>query len=361
MAEELGHACAQSSLQTSGMNTKNATRQYSRVVRKFNCSLNVPVSSYHHIENGSAVTMPFVKPADVMCMLFRKFPWLLLGGCEESDASELLLSFWDRYQVEHPTHAVFQHSRCRLACTFPVTVHGDGGRTQKKQPLEIFSFQPAIGIDTALSEKKSVCTCCSPTTFGGADLTNPLVQCVNLKHLSYLTHFLCFAYPSKKYFEFPSLLTGLLEAVLDNLANACEDGIRSSSGQIWYPACIGFKLDMEWMKKVGSLTRSYMNVGHKSEKAVCHECDAGLPHVYFEDINPNARWVQTCYKTLPWESEPPWHNVPFDDTKKAMFLRRDCFHVFRLGICRNFLASCIILLCYMGCYFTLFNNVAVVC
>ena len=74
-------------------------------------------------------------------------------------------------------------------------------------------------------------------------MCDPASQHLNSKHSTYLTHFLVFAFPSKAYSEFPNILTGLLKEVMDNFASACEKGVVSQSGDTWYPACIGFKLD----------------------------------------------------------------------------------------------------------------------
>ncbi|CAL1132065.1 unnamed protein product [Cladocopium goreaui] len=230
-----------------------------------------------------------------------------------------------------------------------MTMHGDGGRTQKKQPLEIFSLQPVLGLDTA-SHRMGMCRCETSAAYGGGDWCDPASQHLNSKHSTYLTHFLVFAFPSKAYLEFPNILTGLLKEVMDNFASACEKGIVTQSGDTWYPACVGFKLDMEWMVKVGSLTRSYQNVGHVNQKPCCHECDAGKQLIPFEDVTDCACWIRTRWATVPWQTMPPWASIPFDSGKPAKILRRDAFHVFRLGICRNFIGSTVHLLIYMGCF-----------
>ena len=262
-----------------------------------------------------------------------------------------LRTFWHCYQKEHPEHKVFDHPD-RLGTTFPVTVHGDGGRTQKKQPLEVFSLQPVLGLNTAASTKTMSCHCDTSVMYGGTDLGAPESQCLNSKHSTYLTHFLLFAYPSKAYSQFDNLLTGFLTEILDDLALCCQEGIVAKSGKTFYPACIGFKLDMEWMTKCGSLNRSYQNVGTVREIPCCHECDAGSPGIPFEDVNPDAKWVETRWATVPWDpqSEPPWKGIPFSAAQPAKFLRRDVFHIFRLGIGRNFIGSCVYLLCYMKCF-----------
>ena len=155
-------------------------------------------------------TFPYLAPKEVLKhLLLNGYSWLLLGGCHESndDVEALLRSFWLCYQKEHPEHKVFEHPD-RLGTTFPVTVHGDGGRTQKKQPLEVFSLQPVLGLNTAASMKSMACCCDTSVMYGGTDLGAPESQCLNSKHSTYLTHFLLFAYPSKAYSQFDNLLTG---------------------------------------------------------------------------------------------------------------------------------------------------------
>lgn len=352
LAEQHGESFAKAEIGSSGANPKNAKRQYSRLVRKFNLSLHVHVSEYIISDGPRTATIPFLKPSDVLTTLLQNYPWLLLGGCEIGAESErLVLSFWDAYRLEHPKHAVFKYDRARLSRTIPLTIHGDGGRTQKKQPLEVFSFEPTLGLNCAGGRKPCSCHCDVTTTYGAtADFANPLIQVVNSKRNSFLSHFLVFAFPSKKYKTFPKLLDGLLRQVFVNLAGVCETGILSATGERFYVSCLGFKLDMEWGVKAAQLTRSYQNVGYTNEIAVCAECDAGIAGVPFEDCNDNAVWLRTRYNTLPWSTPPPWSSVPFDRDCPAKFLRRDAFHIFRLGVARNFIASCIILLCFMGCF-----------
>ena len=326
-----------------------AKRLHRALVKKFSMSLGIPVSEYVHTEGPLTAVMPYLKPTDIFSTILTKHPWLLLGGSAQADSEEVLMTFWKCYQQNHPEHEVFQHGWDRLRRTVPVTVHGDGGRTQKKQPLEIFSVQPVIGLNTRVSRKRQSCHCDTSVQFGCGDATDPMTQRLNSKRSTFLTHFLIFAFPSKSSKNFSSLLTSFLGVVCSNLASLCNDGAIGFDQKRWYFACVGFKLDMEWMVKVGSLTRSYQNVGYVREIPVCHECDAGSPGIAFENVNPSATWTRTLFRTLPWVVQPPWSSIPFEAAKPAKFLRRDSFHIFRMGIGRNFLASCVYLLCYMNC------------
>ena len=335
---------------TNLMKAAQAKRTFDSLVMRFNLSLRIKVSEYAHSEGNACVSIPYLQPSAILQNLLLRNSWLVCGGNQIAESSQLLLAFWDAYRENHGEHEVFKHSRERLARTFPITIHGDGGRTQKRQPLEILSLQPVIGLTTMASKAAMKCTCSTSVHCGSGNLANPALQRLNSKCSTFLTHFLVFAYPSKAYkADYPNLLTGLLECVCSNLAVVCEEGLVVRE-QFFFPACIGFKLDMEWMVKVGSLTRSYQNVGIVRPIPCCHECDAGSDGVPFEDVNPGARWVSTRFRTLPWNVPPPWNSIPFDRKSPAKFLRRDAFHIFRLGIARNFLGSSIYLLIYMGCF-----------
>ena len=100
-------------------------------------------------------------------------------------------------------------NKIRLDQTIPLILHGDSGRTLKKQPLEVLSFKPALGLDTEANSFK--CKCSQTSTYSGARKSNPMAQRLNNKHSSYLTHFLTCAFPSKKFKSTPGLLISMLE------------------------------------------------------------------------------------------------------------------------------------------------------
>ena len=298
--------------------------------------------------------MPLLKPRDVLTTLLSQDPWLLLGGEQPGPkAFDMLQTFWAAYRRQHPTHKVFEmesQNQLNLRTTIPVMLHGDGGRTAKKQPLEVVSIVVVLGLDTS---KTVTCRCtnqCSYSCDRGA--RDPLLQKLNNTNNSYLTHFLLFAFPLKKFKKTPGLLKAMLRVVSEDMASCCMDGI-SVAGQLWHFAVIGLRGDAEWHSKTGVLNRSYQNVGTRNEIPCCHLCDAGGPGIPFEDFRSDAAWKNTVTNSMPWSESPPYDAIPFEpwNTPAAsMFFRHDPFHVFRLGIARNFLASALILLCYDGRY-----------
>ena len=104
---------------------------HNALVKKIGLALKIPSTDFVHSEGPWSVTIPYLKPSDIFSTLISKQPWMLLGGDSGVEAKEVLRTFWSCYEAEHPSHEVFQF-RNRLERTIPVTLHGDGGRTQKK-------------------------------------------------------------------------------------------------------------------------------------------------------------------------------------------------------------------------------------
>ena len=319
-------------------------------------SLQIPVSNFTYEENGESVALPWLRPRDILEHLLGAFPWLLLGGCEVGEGAQQLLStFWKTYRTQHASHEVFQGNEDRLSQTIPLCLHGDGARTQKKQPLEIVSIEAVLGLDTQ-PMLDLFCNCKrqpdSNTSGLACGLADPLVQKLNHKHHTYLTRFLVFAFPSKKYdVKLPGLLRAFLEEASKDLGALCEHGIRLPTGTFYF-AFLGYKGDMEYHAKTGLLVRSYKNVGTKNHIPCCHECGAGSIRFPFEDFTPQPSWSTTLYESVPWREEPPFRGIKFEASwaagKAASWFRRDSFHILRHGVARNFFASALILLALEG-------------
>ena len=300
------------------------------------------------------VRLAYLRPTDILRYLLTNEPWLLLGGLKPGrEAQKLLSTFWQLYGNEHGSHEVFQMARdnkVQLDHTIPVFIHGDGGRTQKKTPLEVVSIRPALGIDTEQAPLK--CTCNESVVYHGANKQDAMSMRLNQKNNSYLTHFLVFAFPSKKFKTTPGLLQSLLEATSVDLKTACCDGI-SVGDTLFHIAVLGMSGDMEYHAKTGVLNRSYQNVGHKNFIPCCHECRAGELAYPFEEVSSNPTWTETLYATPPWRVPPPFKHIPFEDWNTGgagRFFKKDPFHIFRLGIARNFIGSTIVLFCLEGVF-----------
>ena len=315
----------------------------------------MPHSTFTCTEDGSTVSVLYLKPSTYIQFLLANEPWLLLGGYRPGEkARELLKCFWDAYRTEHPTHKVYDMARrgeVDLQFTIPLVVHGDGGRTQKKAPMEILSIQPFVGLDT--EGEDLWCHCQTPAKYSGKRNLDAMSLRTNGRNHSYLTHFLVFALATKRYPSNPGLLQALIAEVMDDLGEACKNGFMVGT-QKWHVAVLGMKGDMEWHAKIGLLERSYQNVGTANFKMCCHLCEAGSFNYPFEHYSVPASWVSTMYRSVPWRQQRlPFTAVPYEDWnsgKASSWFKGDPFHIFRLGICRNFLASAVIMLCLEGLF-----------
>lgn len=243
------------------------------------------------------------------------------------------------------------NGQINLNRTIPLFLHGDAGRTLKKQPLEVISFRPIIGIGT--NDPALTCKCDQAMTYCGVCKSDPMAQRLNNCNNSYLTHFLTVAFPSKKFKSTPGLLQSILEAVSKDLRRACLDGISINGSLKYHVAILGMSGDMEYHAKTGVLNRSYQNVGHKNFIPCCHECGAGAPHLPFEDVSSNPAWIASLHMSPPWDEAPPFKHIPFEDWESGAagrFFKRDPFHIFRLGIARNFIGSTIVLFCLQSVF-----------
>ena len=359
LTEEFGEAAARYAMGGSNAQSlSNASRQYKGLVRKFNFSLNVKVSFHDYYENGAHVCLPFLKPSHILQCLLDNYPWLLLGGLKPgSDSDRLLLTFWRHYQKFQPSHAVFVGTDdLKLSKTIPLLLHGDAGRTQRKLPLEIVMLEAVLGLDSS-SHETCFCRCAEACEFGGPDLSSPYAQRLNQKHSSYLSRFLVFAFNSKQYPLLPGLLRSMLEALSVDLGRVCQSGLAARNTR-WHFATIGMKGDLEYHQKIGTLERSYLNVGRTNFIKCCHLCGAGDAQHPFEDVSERASWVNTLNATVPWQPHalPPFSPIPYEDWTgnangmASSWFRLDPFHVFRLGVARNFIASVLLLLCFKGFY-----------
>ena len=311
-----------------GFSESNAARHFSRVVQKFGLAFPVPVSELvFRPESGETVLLPYIRPTDYFKTLLKHCPKLLLGGHEPGIAARRELSdFWSRYEVVQSSHAVFQKPewRSKAAWTIPYSIHGDGGRTAKKQALELVSVEPTLGLLTA-EGRTQTCRCVNACAFLGPRL--------NSKLHSYLSRFLLAAFPAKVYPK--GLLAHVLEVLSEELGLLFHAGMEVD-GHTHYFACLGLKGDMEFHAQALNLTRSYHNIGTRNYKMVCAECHAGAEDVPFEDVNAGAAWEKTICASFPWSHRPPFTPLPFQDwtmapSGAAQFFRRDPFHVFRLG------------------------------
>lgn len=76
--------------------------------------------------------------------LWANYPSFLLGGLNIHDDWEAMhVRFWNNWRSIQPWHDVFQSGKPLGQCV-PYFTHGDEGRTLRKTPFMVQSWQPAI-------------------------------------------------------------------------------------------------------------------------------------------------------------------------------------------------------------------------
>ena len=77
----------------------------------------------------------------------KTYPDYLLGGfglSEEGSWMSMFTQFWENFRAVRPSHPIYAKSAAERACTIPVAIHGDEGRSLAKVPLMVISFQAMI-------------------------------------------------------------------------------------------------------------------------------------------------------------------------------------------------------------------------
>ena len=86
--------------------------------------------------------------------LLKKHPELLLGGDPVGPvAYKRCYTFWERFHNTQPNHAVYtRFTSTDLGNVIPVCIHGDEGRTLRKPPISVYSFETVFGLPEKLRD-----------------------------------------------------------------------------------------------------------------------------------------------------------------------------------------------------------------
>lgn len=341
----------------------NASRDAHLLINKWGLAWKVPLSYAEAEHDGEMAKFAYIKPRDFVEYLIKKAPELLMGGCPHlHDGQAHLESFWRSYRHTHPSHTIFaeSHDERRLSNTFALSFHGDEGRGLKRGNTTVLMMETNLGVDTWANQVHdnngsacSTCTLDGPTRkrikFGEgiqfAKTEHACFQALNLKQHSYLTKFVLAALPKKD----KELVDSILVEIARDFHFLFHTGVLDSHGRRWFAAATGGKGDLKWVQRVADLQRSFASaIG--INKHCCHECQAGGENLPWEDSSHEPLWGPTCYTQRPCSIRPIVCHIPFeselgnDDAPYERFFRRDIFHNTKMGIYRDFVASCILCL-----------------
>lgn len=265
----------------------------------------------------------------------------------------ILHDFWQKYKLIFPDHDLFhQEQEVDWTHLLPFYIHGDGGRTYKKDPLLVLSLYNACGEGTAKNpvELRPV-----PGNDAKRQRTNrvSLEPGVNLLGNTLSNRFLFTAMRSEYYKGKKHRFEALLEHFAKYLAELWETGFQFNN-ETWRVAILGVCGDAPFLRECGNHNRSFSNVSksHTSRavlKGCCWLCSAGATGgPPFEDVRiTSAAWAQTTglFNMLPWDTPSVLlGTLPVNDPDLAGFYRPDLFHIWHSGVGKDFAASGIVYL-----------------
>ena len=120
----------------------HSERDVHQVISKQGSTLGLPLSQMR-IKNCD---IPWIDPRTWMEFILKKGLWPRLAGAPDNNvAGEIWTQFWKTYEKLHPGYQMFGMEDVDFSSTAAFAIHGDEGRTLKKQALMVTSIQSCLG------------------------------------------------------------------------------------------------------------------------------------------------------------------------------------------------------------------------
>ena len=340
----------------------HADRFTRALFRKHSLSLPIEIEDVEHeVVEGvlKTITTQHVTPESWIKYLMQEDPSLICGNSGSPQSN--FRAFWTFFQRTHAEHEVFRTGK-DLSSTIPILIHGDEGRSIKKTAYLVLSFESPIGCQ---DRRLKPCQCvaelaklpgvpeygeASPLPDGVEGPSNEMFT--NYTGHSYLTRHLLFGLGGWIFKKNPHVVQTLLGVMADNLQKLFHQGLEID-GKRYFVAVAGIKGDMDFHRKYFFLDRSYTHVGSRSLGFICHCCMASsgdMSQHRFEDFAETPSWLQTMHRSRPWPPDqvPQLTRIPMDTAAPERALLHDPFHIVKLGLARDLIGSCVVVLCRKG-------------
>ena len=245
--------------------------------------------------------------------------------------------FWACYKEWEPGLEIFDHEFWDASTLVPLYVHGDGGRTYRRDELMIFQYQPLLGLGTRKSHPLGLLRNRKP----GA----------NMQGHSFTTRFLFGVMQKPLYKDDPDLFQNFLLKMMENFADLYYRGLQLGDCKFRF-IVIGIKGDLPFLSKAGNLTRTFLHIrkAPANEKSkplggCCWLCGAGTDELPFEDFSRSPRWLLSCgsANVCPWNRCPMFFEpTPHVRADPGSFFKLDVLHIYHLGMGRDFAGSSLV-------------------
>ncbi|CAE7541097.1 unnamed protein product [Symbiodinium sp. CCMP2592] len=226
-------------------------------------------------------------------------------------------SFWDKYRL----------------------VHGDEGRSKKKNPLLVISAHSILGLGSGVHSHLHD--------------TEPYdKQELNWTGHTAATRWLLSVLPRAMYDDQRSdNYQLLLKHLVDDMKELFETGLVDPlTGHTHYFCILNIIGDWPFLAKSFEWTRTFGNsakkaTAKKAPTGICHACWADKPGYPFEDFeSAEPRWRQTLNRDDPYITKPILMELPHDPADPSGFAGQDYFRGFHLGAGKIFVSSALALL-----------------
>ena len=321
-------------------------------------ALNIPLKNVKLGDND--FEYPVLLPKDVLDSISKQGFIQKLIGVPLARASSTLINFWRTYRQSFPQHDVFGlgYAEADYANLIPYFIHGDGGRTFKKDSILICSMYPALGRGSSNCQVSDMQPSGAPPKnhkrkrdVAEAAAVNEVAMGINLLGSSLGNRFLFAAIHNKYIKDDKSIFYGLLKLWAQELASLLSDGFQFQ-GRTFKIAILGLTGDAPFLRDAGFMNRSFNNIRKSADAetllpGVCHLCAAGKTHgPHYEDLDIlSADWLPTTGERnlLPWiHPSPLLAYLPAEQRNLANFFKIDIFHVWYAGVGKDFCGSSLV-------------------
>lgn len=325
-------------------NPRHSERETHKVLaKKYGLALDIPQSRLSTKDDGCHI--PLLRLRDWARFLLKHNCWHLCTGLVRPDQKRersILKVFWARYKQWNPKHPIFQKAARGEVClsrVAPICFHGDEGRSRKRSPFMVLSFYPMLGRGVCLQKKQKA-----------QPLKRYLKLKPNFKGHSYTSRWLFTGLRKRDYTDKREHNWKLvLEEAATEAAHMCEVGAESLSGERHWMQLVHICGDWPFLHKSGYFRRSFLTVQKRLSQrrlaGICHLCLAGTSDVQFEQIaTRRPKWLSTLHQESPFDEPNPFSVVLHVEDRLSELWAYDLFHVWHLGVSKNYLGSVLVIL-----------------